>query len=83
MGQAVAMMATSLAERCHETVEQADRSRQSNHEKELVAGRTRTEETKAIEPCMTECVSAATGGCQEGDSARCDAEDEVRGEGIS
>ena len=79
MGQAVAMMAMSLAERCHDTVGQVDRSRQPNHEKELVVGRTRTEETKAIEPCMTECVSAATGGCQEDGSAGGDAEDEVRG----
>ena len=56
---------------------------QPNFEKELVAGSTSTEETKAIDSCMIEYVSAVTGGCQEDDRAGGDAECEVREEGIS
>ena len=53
------MMATSLAERGHETVGQ------SSYEKKRRVGRTQ----KASQFCVTEYVSTATGGCPEDDRA--------------
>ena len=74
-GQAVGMMATSLAERCHGTGGHAECVRQLNYEKKVV-GRTAMNETRATEPCVIAYVSAATGRRREDDRAEGDVEHE-------
>ena len=73
MGQAVGMMATSMAKRCHDNTGQAECMTKPNYEEVLIVGRAAMDETKATE----------AGECPEDGRAEGGVEVEVCTKGVS